>query len=846
MAPKPSHSAPADDNELDFDGATVADEPLVMTYVPEGGLFDDSSTLFEGSLASLERGRPSSFVSRSRDALMSIRQIEYNEHKMALVLSISSLVRLLERLLAENSERPVFFPANNFEYDELVLNSNRARLALLRRQTLLTGLPKKQVFESPDFKVLRLNLKMGQDVEQAVKTLDKLAIAKLLEKKVALQIKYLRHLKTRVDDTTSKVFVTGDLNAGKSTFCNALLRRKVLPEDQQPCTSVFCEVLDAQINNGIEEVHAVQIGHEYDRHDEKTYEVHPLAKLEDLVYQCETYALLKVYVFDQRTAERSLLGNGVIDVQLIDAPGLNMDLFQTTEVFSRQEEIDLVVFVVNSENHFTLSAKEFIAAAAAEKRYVFIVVNRFDNINDKNKCKQRILEQVKTLSPETHKDASDFVHFVSSSEVLNGDDPDDGGDDEPKGDPDFDHLEESLRRFLLDKRLISKLLPAKNYLINLFHDLTALAELNCNLYGEEQKRKQERLKLAVAPDFESMVQQSLKAHDAVLRRTEEACTAAYNDTRNEILHTVETFGSLQIVPYAGLQYAYEYARETQRRMMDTVVSTVQHCEESAKLTTQAAVDDIVRMGQATLGSEFLLDKVFQSDLMFLRRRDTIRRQLDDLIEIGDFFDPSLEAVLAWLGVPQELVSSTRQHVAVWLPQLLVSVPRLVALLKAQLPTQLSLQVLYSTTKLVTTGALVRKAWTFATMVKPLAVRQAAGPVLLGLTGLTVWFLVQDIPNAFPRKQARKIRRQIVQMDYAHVNADRISKECRLVLNYPLRLVMNSFQTSIDRRGREKKQLEDEIGDAATSYKFFQMLIEEVGALKEELQQVDLENIAIVD
>ena len=31
--------------------------------------------------------------------------------------------------------------------------------------------------------------------------------------------------------------------------------------------------------------------------------------------------------------------------------------------FSRQEEIDLVVFVVSAENHFTLSAKEFIAAA---------------------------------------------------------------------------------------------------------------------------------------------------------------------------------------------------------------------------------------------------------------------------------------------------------------------------------------------------------------------------------------------------------------------------------------------------------------------------------------------------
>ena len=104
---------------------------------------------------------------------------------------------------------------------------------------------------------------------------------------------------------------------------------------------------------------------------------------------CDRFSLLKIYVLDHRSFQESLLHNGVIDIKLIDAPGLNMDLYQTTQVFSRQEEIDLVVFVVSAENHFTLSAKEFIAAAANEKRYVFIVVNRFDHIKDKEKCKEK-------------------------------------------------------------------------------------------------------------------------------------------------------------------------------------------------------------------------------------------------------------------------------------------------------------------------------------------------------------------------------------------------------------------------------------------------------------------------
>ena len=112
-----------------------------------------------------------------------------------------------------------------------------------------------------------------------------------------------------------------------------------------------------------------------------------------------------------------------------------------------------MVFVVSAENHFTLSAKEFIAAAANEKRYVFIVVNRFDHIKDKEKCK-RILDQIKSLSPDTYKNAKEFVHFVSSSEVLNenggGDDGDPDDDDNNNNDnndhPDFDQLEQ--RKFL--------------------------------------------------------------------------------------------------------------------------------------------------------------------------------------------------------------------------------------------------------------------------------------------------------------------------------------------------------------------------------------------------------------
>ena len=109
-----------------------------------------------------------------------------------------------------------------------------------------------------EFSILKLDLKLGAlSQTELVHSLEKHSIASLLDGKISQSIKHLLSLRDRIEDISSKVLVTGDLNAGKSTFCNGLLRRRVLPEDQQPCTSLFCEVLDARENGGVEEVHAI-------------------------------------------------------------------------------------------------------------------------------------------------------------------------------------------------------------------------------------------------------------------------------------------------------------------------------------------------------------------------------------------------------------------------------------------------------------------------------------------------------------------------------------------------------------------------------------------------------------
>ncbi len=535
-----------------------------------------------------------------------------------------------------------------------------------------------------DFSVLKLNMNVqGFTQAEIAHSMKKESIASLLDGKINQSIRHLLRLRDRIEDTSSKVLVTGDLNAGKSTFCNALLRRKVLPEDQQPCTSIFCEVLDAKENGNLEEAHAVHKEATYNRNDESTYDVYSLQDLEKIVTDNQKYTQCKVYVKDIRTIDESLLNNGVVDISIIDAPGLNSDSLKTTAVFARQEEIDVVVFVVSAANHFTLSAKEFIWNAAHEKAYIFIVVNGFDNIRDQDRCERMILEQVANLSPRTFKESSELVHFVSSNAIPvapaigpnppggdggggasgsssgpsnNFPSPDDddetlGKHGEPGSPPkkgkgkekeklqDFQKLESSLRRFVLEKRAKSKLAPAKTFLLNVLADLNLLATVNRDVAQSELDRVSQELQ-EIEPAFEKSKKARAEVSDDVDKTIEETCLNIYNNTRTIINNAVSQVAAADLgVPYPGLMSAFQYAEDIKQAMLDQISQAVTLCEEKAKQRTIGSVNTIKALGVLHLGDDYN-DLNFNSDRMFTKRRDLLARQVDFEIEMSDFFDIS--------------------------------------------------------------------------------------------------------------------------------------------------------------------------------------------------------------
>ena len=476
--------------------------------------------------------------------------------------------------------------------------------------------------EANDFHVFRLDLKLGSHASSSspsslVTQLEKASIANLLDDRISSAVAHIEKLRLRVEDTASKVLVTGDLNAGKSTFVNALLKRDVMPVDQQPCTTAFCEVHDATENGGKEELHILREGVTYDINDDTTFTRASLPDLEQFVSENENeQQMLKVYLSDARPPTQSLLSNGVVDISLIDAPGLNRDSVKTTAVFARQEEIDVVVFVVSAENHFTLSAQEFLKTASNEKAYLFIVVNKYDQIRDKAKCRRLILNQIKELSPRTRDDADDLVHFVDSAAALQ------------TSTSSFDTLESALRSFVLTKRSKSKLQPATTYLTHLLSDVDLLVGANAIVAQAELETARADLERS-RPVLEKMKNGRDVLEESLEGVEENGASRTRMCTKELLMGALDRVGAgklgvdranFRLPSYPGFFGIWDYTRDVRKALLTSLDIAVKIAEDEARVTTTEGVGKIAQLGEEHLPEGVERSRrVFMPEAMFSAR-----------------------------------------------------------------------------------------------------------------------------------------------------------------------------------------------------------------------------------
>ncbi|KAK4154201.1 hypothetical protein C8A00DRAFT_43003 [Chaetomidium leptoderma] len=804
-----------------------------------------------------------------RTQVGAVHQLWYNQHRATLGRAISTVVELLRELQEKNTTWPAHYPsvqrvaldapsgstarpginqaystagdlatAPSFPPPTPMLRramtsledveAESSRTAENRTPTAEPRLVSPQIAQ--EFSVLKLDLKLGAlHQSELVHSLEKGSIASLLDGKIQSSIKHLQSLRERIEDTSSKVLVTGDLNAGKSTFCNALLRRKVLPEDQQPCTSIFCEVLDARENCGIEEVHAVHKDAIYDRHDETTYDVYSLQELEKIVVDNTIYMQCKVYVKDARTIDESLLNNGVVDIALIDAPGLNMDTTKTTAIFARQEEIDVVVFVVSASNHFTQTSTEFIRAAAAEKAYLFVVVNGYDNIRDKDRCQKLILSQIRTLSPATYKESAELVHFVSSTAIPVAPAPPDGpgggggsgsasgggfgddpGDDDPKGkgknkemERDFSALEQSLRRFVLEKRARSKLAPAKTYLTNILNDVNVLATVNAEVAQSEFDRVNKELQ-QIEPQLESSKRARSEISDKIDLTIEETCKDVYDYSRTTIGSAITHSGDGNLgIPYPGLFGAFQYADELKEAMLSQIAASVVHCEEHARTKTVSGVNMIKQLGILHLGNEYE-NLSFKSDVMFQHKKHALARQVDIATEFWDFVD--------WSTLLQ------REE-------------------KAGMALTLAGVV---GTGVVSGYGQMNIALRTAQLLGSDNLRRLIVPGVIAAAAAMAFYVLSQIPRSLPHRLNAKISAQLAAMDYVHSNSNRISGTVRKVLLIPANSLRVGLQRSVEQLDIRRDETVKVRKESSDALRYFGNLVQKSAHQRRQIETVDLD------
>ncbi|KAH9987108.1 hypothetical protein BJV77DRAFT_1061678 [Russula vinacea] len=658
--------------------------------------------------------------------------------------------------------------------------------------------------ELSHFQVLRLDLNLGSPGSSVgagalVSQLEKVSIANLVDERMAVSAQHIDRLRVRVEDMSSKVLVTGDVNAGKSTFVNALLRREVMPIDQQPCTAAFCEVHDFSENGNVEEVHVVKDPATYKIDDESTYQRASLDDLQSIMdSEKNSLGLLKLYLHDSRPLSQSLLNNGVVDISLIDAPGLNRDSFKTTALFSRQEEIDIVVFVVSAENHLTESARSFLRNASNEKAYLFIVVNKFDQIKDKEKCRRLVLDQIREVSPRSYDDANDLVHFVDS--LVS------------KDDPSFEDLEASLRSFVLGKRAKSKLNPASTYLSNLLSDIELLV-------GDIVRAKGD-LDTAL-PVLERMKSSRQVVEDALEAVEEQGTLSATSKTKRMLTDALDRVAeglpgvessSVQIPSYPGLLNIWDYARDVRRALLASLDMAVKDAEDEARIIATAGVQQVLAIRSR---------RVFMPEAMFSthRMRNGKRKIRQDSIVVAG----GMLGLGIGLATRPEMIQPTFFD--------LLDVPHHFWVYcgdgkenseDESGPSALSIMsvgigvVTMIGGQAIGIRAFVESAVRIADVLSHENARSWAAPAFGAIVmGATAYFVL-ELPSSVPRTVGRRIRNSLIKPElgtqeeplFVDAQAARVARETRKVLRLAAWDLKERLRVATEERSREVRGAED--------------------------------------
>lgn len=406
-----------------------------------------------------------------------------------------------------------------------------------------------------------------------------------------------------------------------------------------------------------------------------------------------------------------------------------------------------------------------------------------------------ILEQIRQLSPATYQDADDLVHFVSAGNV----------DLEPGSrkldEPDFARLEERLRAFVLGNRTKSKLLPAKNYLVNLLLDIGVLSEANQADAATKHKEASETLEQDM-PAYEQLLRARDRMEKQVGRLAEGTVMAIQRQTADRLEGAAEQVqNALQPLAYPGLLLIWQYAQDLCESMAQAMVQDILRAEQQARDDSQQCLDKLHGMAQDQLGD---FPRVASVDSMYVRPRD---RRLVIEVETTDFFDFVVDDKLSGCVLSMGAAAMVGG--------------RMMGFKDA-----------------------VSSLWNMSSMVGAQNLRRFALPVL-GVAGATVLvYVVADMRNAVERKLVRKFKQAVRDTGYIDSHALRIGRGARKVFRVEGWEIHSRLQKAIESKEQKRNDLELLIHSSQESMAYFTSLLEKSTALLDKVESVHIDQSRI--
>lgn len=409
----------------------------------------------------------------------------------------------------------------------------------------------------------------------------------------------------------------------------------------------------------------------------------------------------------------------------------------------------------------------------------------------------------------------------------------------------FSALETSLRSFVLDKRLKSKLLPARTFVGNLLSDLDLLATTNVAAAAAERLAAEQELERN-RPVLEGM-QKGRERFERTLEEIEDETVFRAGDrskerlssalaavSRGELAPETALTAGLELPAYPGVLDLWDYAKDVKVAFLRSLDEAVRLAEDDTRALTAVGVNQVGALGEKHLpeGVE-RPTKVFRPSAMFARGKDVRRRSgfvgavglqslasRDDLtaLILADIYD--VHAQLARLstsftGTGDDKVIEASSS---------AMVPYTLSALGA-------VGLVYG--KTLATRSVVETFLLLADTLRSPAARKWAGPTVALLTlGLGAW-VIAELPRTVPRRVGANLAATLASERESFVGnqADRLSGETKRVLRAAAWNLRAAFTGAMDDRLEDVRRAEASQRKAEKAAKWF----DEVGRRTEAIR-----------